>query len=249
MTSGAIEGVFVSRIWALVAFGLAWGSALCANAAPVSERQIIELVRDAATMRLQLPRQDVDVEWADIAAANLLPTLPEGRVTLEVAKGVNLAGRGHVAIQVFIDGQRYRTIFPKLSVKLYQNALVATRRLEAGQLLTEADVRSIRDVVKQTADMENCKLEQVVGLELQKAVPMGTRLTPKLFRLARMVKAGDALTVLVTSGDLTVIAQGIARTDGVMGQLIKVSNPESKVEFMARVVAPNRVSVDLEGSQ
>jgi flagella basal body P-ring formation protein FlgA len=89
----------------------------------------------------------------------------------------------------------------------------------------------------------------VVGLELQKAVPMGTRLTPKLFRLARMVKAGDALTVLVTSGDLTVIAQGIARTDGVMGQLIKVSNPESKVEFMARVVAPNRVSLDLEGSQ
>jgi flagella basal body P-ring formation protein FlgA len=57
---------------------------------------------------------------------------------------------------------------------------------------------------------------------------------------------GQTVAVTLICGDLTMITSAEARSNGAMGQLIKVMNLDSKREFTARVVGPERVEVKLE---
>lgn len=217
-----------------------------AEPAVLQEAAIIEIVTDAAMARLQVPRRDVQVVWQDVSASSLVPALPDGRMTLQISPTAHLGGRASVPIQILIDGKHYRTIFPRLDVEVFEQVLVSTTRIARGELADGQSVTLQRKSITGTYQAPLTNLAAVLGAEATRDISQGTVLTASMFRLPTVIKSGDLVTIVLTSGDLTIIANGQARSSGAMGEMIKVLNLDSKREFTARVTAPNRVEVKLE---
>jgi flagella basal body P-ring formation protein FlgA len=215
-------------------------------ATALREQAIIDLVADEAVKRLQVPRRDVVVEWEDMSASSIIPELPEGQVTLEVAPHAHLGGKGSVPIQVSVNGRKFRTIFPRLEVKVFQTVVVAKNRIQRGGIANGGDVALQRTAVSGSVQAPLTSMISVLGAEATRDIQPGTVLTAGMFRLPTLIKAGDMVNIVLTSGGLTIVYQGQARTAGAMGQLIKVQNLQSKREFTARVAGPNRVEIKLE---
>lgn len=181
-----------------------------------------------------------------MSASSLVPALPDGTVTLEIAPNAHLGGRGSVPVQISVNGRRFRTIFPRMEVKVFQQVAVAKTRISRGTMAGGGDVALQRTAVSSMGQPPLTSLITVLGAEATRDIPAGTVLTANMFRLPTVIKSGDMVNIVLTSGDLTIVYQGQARTSGAMGQLVKVVNLESKREFTARVTGPNRVEVKLE---
>jgi flagella basal body P-ring formation protein FlgA len=221
-------------------------AALPSYAAALREQEIIDLVTNEAVKRLQVPRRDVEVEWQDMSASSLIPALPDGQVTLEVPPTAHLGGKGSVPVQVSVNGRKFRTIFPRLEIKVFQQVAVSKNRISRGAIANGGDVLMQRTAVSKMNQAPLTSLVTVLGAEATRDIPPGTVLTASMFRLPVVIKAGDMVNIVLTSGDLTIVYTGQARTAGAMGQLVKVVNLESKREFTARVTGPNRVEIKLE---
>ncbi|MEB3330139.1 MAG: flagellar basal body P-ring formation chaperone FlgA [Candidatus Sericytochromatia bacterium] len=229
----------------LVALVMFWPTVAWAAPA-LREQEVLEAVRAATATRLQVPGRDVRVTWRDMAADNLVPALPPGRVTLRVSPTASLGGAGAVPVQVFVEGRRWRTIFPRLDVQVMQPVLVARTRITRGAQAQAGDVEAVRRPVQRMAQAPLTRLEQMLGNEATRDIAPGTVLTAGMFRVAPLVRPGEDVTVTVVDGGLTVVARGQARSAGGNGQLVKVVNPNTRHEFTARVVGPGKVEVRLE---
>ncbi|MEB3221500.1 MAG: flagellar basal body P-ring formation chaperone FlgA [Candidatus Sericytochromatia bacterium] len=229
----------------LVALLLLWPTAAWAGPS-LREQEVLDAVRAAAVARLQVPSRDVHVTWRDMAVENLVPALPGGRVSLRVAPTASLAGAGNVPVQVLVDGQRWRTIFPRLEVQVVQPVLVSRVRIGRGSQAQASDVEAVRQPLAGHAQPPLTHLEQVLGNEATRDIAPGTVLTAGMFRVTPLVRPGEDVAVSVVDGGLTVLARGQARSAGGNGQLVKVVNPETRHEFTARVVGPGKVEVRLE---
>jgi flagella basal body P-ring formation protein FlgA len=217
-----------------------------AQAAGLHEQEVLELVTNEVVQRMQVSRRDVQVVWQDMDASNLVPAIPPGHITLQIAPSAHLGGRGSVPIQILVDGRKFRTIFPRLDVQIFQTVLVAKTRIARGSLVSGGDFGLQRQAVSGLNQVPLVAPQAVLGAEATRDIQAGTVLTAQMFKLPTAVKSGDMVTIVLTSGDLTIIYNGQARSAGAVGQMIKVLNLESKREFTARVTGPNRVEVKLE---
>lgn len=220
--------------------------ALPSQAATLREQAIVDLVIDEVMKRQQVPRRDVQVTWQDMSATTLVPALPEGQLTLYLAPGSHLGGKSTVPIQIMVDGRKFRTIFPRLDIKVFQQVLVAKAPIGRGSMVNQADVGLERTSTAGMAQAPLTRLEAVLGAEATREIRPGTVLTASMFRLPTIIKAGDMVNIIYTNGDLTIVYSGQARSAGAMGQLVRVMNMESKREFTARVTGPNRVEIKVE---
>lgn len=218
-----------------------------AEAAPVREQQVLDLLAAEAALKHQVPRNEVVVEWQDRALESMVPALPDGTVTLEVADSARLAGRGNVPVQILVNGRKFRTIFPRVDIKVYQQVLVAKRRLGRGEVVSAADVKLERQAIASNGlGAPLTSLGALLGAEATREIPSGTALSSAMFKIPPVVKSGRMVSVVLTSKDLTIITQAEAKSDGAVGQIVKVLNLESKREFTARVTGPDRVEIKLE---
>ncbi|MEB3197113.1 MAG: flagellar basal body P-ring formation chaperone FlgA [Candidatus Sericytochromatia bacterium] len=210
------------------------------------EQDVLDLVRNEACARLQIPRRDVDVAWKDMALDSLVTALPPGRVSLQLGPVTRLGGARNLPVQVLVNGQKYRTIFPRLDVQITQDVLVTVNRIPRGSVPQSSDFELVRQPVAHMAQPALTSWSQVVGNETTRDILPGTVLTSGMFRQAPLVKAGDEVTVVVQSGGLSILSRGIARSAGGSGNLVKIVHPDTKHEFVARVTAPGKVEVRLE---
>lgn len=230
----------------LLAAGVPLGAAAAASL-PFSEQQVTELVSREVQSRRQLPKADVAVAWKDLKLESLLPAVPEGPVTLKIGEQVRLGGLGNVPVQIFVNGVKYRTIFPKLEVSVTQTVLVAKQVLPHGQAVAAAAVEKKRLPVSGALNGDPLTDAGVLaGSEPVRDVPPGTILTAGLFKLRPAIKRGEAVSVTLHSGDVTLIISATAASEAAQGQLVKLVNPESQKEFTARAIGPGRASVTLE---
>jgi flagella basal body P-ring formation protein FlgA len=58
-----------------------------------------------------------------------------------------------------------------------------------------------------------------------------------------LVRRGQDMEVVATSGALTVTLNGIALNDAASGESVRVRNPDSKKEFVAQVVSESRATI------
>ena len=235
------------KLWFQVLLGIVIVAySIPAEAAGLREQQILDLVRDEAVARLQVPRRDVEVQWRDVAIDSLIPALPEGQVTLEIAKTARLGGRGNIPVQISVDGRKFRTIFPRLEVRIYQKVLVARTRLVrgtiAGSRMSDSSDSQSRGATKIPADADRYSSRS----RSHPRYPGGGGADSPNVQASQVIKLGDIVNVIYQDGDLTLIYTAQARSAGAVGQLIRVMNIESKKEFTARITGPNRVEIKQE---
>ncbi|MEB3187221.1 MAG: flagellar basal body P-ring formation chaperone FlgA [bacterium] len=222
-------------------------SMLAAASPPLDESEVLRVVREAVSLRHQVPVADVDVTWEGPPLSRLLgsplPSRGSGRLRLEGASA--LTGLCSPRLVWEAGGVR-RTFFPRVQVGMRREVLVMNAPLRKGSVFSTTMCRRANLVADRDLDAPVLDAGPFEGAIARREIASGSVLTPDMFDLPILVRSGRTVSVKLVSGGLLVLTQGRVVTDGRLGQLVRLVNPESRHEFTARVVGPDQVEVRLD---
>ncbi len=172
-----------------------------------------------------------------------LPTLPPGRAAYRFvpqpsSNPTYLAGTFFFAV----DGQEVARARVTAQIDLNIVALVVTRNLARGHVLTADDLSQTLVAYAQAKGSLD-RPEQAVGSTLKTNLSVGEAVKERHLTKSIMVRRGEMVTIIAQQGGLVVTTSGQAKQDGALGDTIAVVNLNSKKTIPARIIAPNQVEV------
>ncbi len=100
---------------------------------------------------------------------------------------------------------------------------------------------SVRDLVY--------RVEDIVGKEATRPIIPDRPIGSTYVRPRRLVRRGEQVVVVAVAAGVRVKTLGIVSQDGAMGDLVMIQTPDKKDQYLARVVAFQKVEVLAGGSQ
>lgn len=224
-----------SSLAGLAGLALLWP--LLAAAEAVESLQRIESVAIAA-VTAQLPAT-AQVTGGSIDSRLRLPVCAEA----PVAEPPTLRG-GSATVAVRCSAPAW-TLYVPLQISDLRAVVVTARAAARGEAVADALLSlQIRDVAKLPFGYFDSP-DAVRGYELRRAVAAGTVLTPNDALPPRLVRRGEAVTLIGRSGGLEVRASGTALADGARNARVKVRNDSSRRVVEGVVTAVATVEIPL----
>ena len=153
------------------------------------------------------------------------------------------------------DGHRWpvprppgrRELRTRLSPK-YASVVVATRNLERGEVVREADVelRTVDGPVRGVDAV--AQLRDAVGFEVVRSIATGQALDSRSLQRPILIRRGQAVTVCARAQGVSVRTTAKALGEGSRDDLIMLESMETKQKYTARVVGPQQAEVYALGS-
>jgi len=148
-----------------------------------------------------------------------------------------------VAVSVFVDGTYYRKIWATLIADVLQEVLVLNHAMRRHQRIT---AENIRRVAMNIADLPNNAIpgsQNIVGKRVTKSLLSGTVLRTDTVELPPLVKRGDVVVIKATTGVLQVTTLGKAKSNGHLGERIKIVNLDTNKVLYGHVVDTKTVQI------
>jgi flagellar basal body P-ring formation protein FlgA len=121
---------------------------------------------------------------------------------------------------------------------------VATKLLVKGAVVTLDDVINSEIELSQAPDDVVTTFDEIIGKELKAPIKSGKYFTQSQIKELSLVKSGSPVNMIFTKGRLKVTASGIALSDGIEGEQIRVKNISSNKVLKAVVVKEGIVEVN-----
>lgn len=137
------------------------------------------------------------------------------------------------------------TLYVPIRISLKKLVLVANHPLTKGTQITDNDIVESKIDASQLKQGYFTNRSDVVGLICVQNVSEGTALSPNNLQTAFLVHKGDQVSILAMNEMINVSMNGIALTDGAMGDMIKVQNLTSKRILEGQVSANRQVRVTI----
>lgn len=173
-------------------------------------------------------------------------TIPAGKLTYTVLNQIHPQYLGHKMLSVMINIDAVPQIKLKMqgTLDLYEDVVVTSHRLKQNSLINEEDLTLARRKITEFAHQLVPSINDAVGMKTARSLAGGTVLLSQYVKKQPLIKRGDMVTILVTSGSLKITTQGEARGKGAEGELVKVKNLASRRIITARVVDRGVVEVE-----
>jgi len=227
---------------AALALLLAWPSPVAART-PIG-RIAVDMVR--AALQVQYPAGEIEVRPLLPEVASLVP---KGTVdaTLRLAGPIRQLGP---SVPVSFDvmdgtGRKVASVVPRFAVEAWRNLPVLAHPMERGVALAPADIEMRRLAQSRVTGPVLLDVGALIGAKLVRSLASGSVLITNVLDLPPVVRQGATVRVHVRSGGLEVLGQGTALQDGRVGQVIRIVNPSSRKDFLARVRNAEVVEMDL----
>jgi len=123
-----------------------------------------------------------------------------------------------------------------------QPALILTRSLRRGDIISEADI-TVRQIRVSRPGVFASRVSDVVGRSITRNLSQGEALPLNLVIDTPIIERGKSVTILVRSGGLVVKTRGEAMESGALGDTIRVRNITSRTVVTAVVVTDDTVEV------
>ena len=123
-----------------------------------------------------------------------------------------------------------------------QPALILTRSLRRGDIISEADI-TVRQIRVSRPGVLASRVSDVVGRSITRNLSQGEALPLNLVIDTPIIERGKSVTILVRSGGLVVKTRGEAMESGALGDTIRVRNITSRTVVTAVVVTDDTVEV------
>ncbi len=227
-------------------------STLCAIAASrVDAAEIEPLSRIAAVaedaVRTLLPA-------ADPTAApryEVTATMPDSRLRLAACESApramlapGTAAAARTIVQVRCDAPVAWSIQLPVRIETEMDVLVAQRPLPRGARPGTADVATQRRRVAGVSAEYVNSLAQLEGYHLVRPIPVGTALTLGALQSDPVIRRGEIVTLVTSSGSFEVKAPGRALADAGTGERVRIQNLASQKVVEGRVERSGAVRVD-----
>lgn len=186
-------------------------------------------------------KEEQDVE-ADYLALPKSWKVPAGKAVELAVKfnGKQLVGPVTLTLQAKAGERVFATTRVRMSVDMYQEAIVLVRPLKRGEALQEEHIERRRAKVNRSSGMEVVNPDTVMGMVAKKDFPIGYRPTVNDFARPIEIKRGSSNRIIVMNDGLRLSVSGAtALQDGRKGDSIMFSNPMNTGEpLRAEVVRP-----------
>ncbi len=154
-----------------------------------------------------------------------------------------LAGRHTYQIEYRIAGRKVAQGSFSVEVHVMQTVYVAAHKIARGVVLAEIDLREKQVDLASVKSRAIVERGQLIGAQASRAIREGEVLTEANISPTPLVRRGDVVTLIVERGGIMVSTYALAREDGIVGEVIKVDNLQSKKQIHARVVNATTVQV------
>ena len=220
------------------------------NAIELTEQEIVKAAQQAVIQKLKVNPRNVDFRLLEKVTLPPVNVAANDQLQFEAdpqTAGVS-AGKTRVNVGVFVNGQRRGVATVIMEIAHYREVAVATRRIEAGDTLQAAHVRSER---RPLAGSEHILAfaDQLLGKSVLHTVEAGQALVRGDLDLPPgedevLIHARDNIKLVALVGNLRVTVVGEAQQEGKIGQMIRVRNTDSGKIIMGRVL--DRATVEVE---
>ncbi len=170
--------------------------------------------------------------------------LPEGQIDVRISMptSINYVGVTPVRARIFINGKVYRDVNIAMTVRVFDNVIIANHDLRIDVAFSEADFRLAEvaidgrnEFVKNFADIK--------GLVPLRYITAGSPVTKNYFQTPVVVEYNQPIRIIVRHNGLQVSAKGFALSRGRIGQMIKIKNESSQKIVSARIIDANTAEV------
>jgi len=148
-----------------------------------------------------------------------------------------------VTVEVRCASPKPWKLYVPVRTAIFRQVIVATRPLTRGSILAPDDIILTEFDTSLLPRGYIVANKHAVGQKLRRAVKTGDPITPSLLDTPVMIQRGQKVSLEARSGGLTVRMAGIAKSDGILGQVIEFENQSSKRPVQAIVRSPQSAEI------
>lgn len=137
------------------------------------------------------------------------------------------------------------TIYVPVRVNIHKSVLVAKRTLPKGTKISKDDIDIEQMDVSQLKQGFFTQPEQVIDQICKTSISQGNAIAPPLLQTASLVHKGEQVTIHALNEYINVSMEGVALSEGGVGDTIQVKNLSSKKIIEAEITAKHTVKVPL----
>lgn len=203
-------------------------------------------VRDAVTafVTARTAGMGWDVRLRRISVADALK-LPEGNIDYEVVAPQQWEGWGSVSLTVLArqKDRLLRNITVRVEVEALAEMVVTLHQIEYGAGITAADIVLQKREIMPGSGTVARKLDDVIGKKARSTLRANQPVRADQIEKVPLIKSGQLVTIIAENGVMKISVNGMARSSGAEGDLIRVQNLTSLKEIPARVIDAATVQV------
>lgn len=190
----------------------------------------------------ELPRAEIRF----IPDAQPLPFLvPAGELSWKVIPSTpEIVGSTRFSLIFSVDGRVRKNMSVRGNLEVLAPVVIAAKSLRKGTILSAQHLAmSAQDMSK----LRNPCLDpkEIIGKKLTSSITSGDVISLHQVEFPPLVKKGELVRIIVRQGKLLLTATGVARSNGLKDQTIRVQNIGSKKIIYCRVAGPGVVEVTL----
>lgn len=170
-------------------------------------------------------------------------TLPAGKLTYEVIpSNPGILGSSRFSIIFRIDGRVAKNMSVKGRLEALAPVVVVIGKQQKGTILTANNLSlAVKDLSKLNGPGLN--VSDFIGKKLKRSLRAGSPLYAAMVEARSVIKRGERVKIVINYGAMHISAIGIARTNGIQNEMIRVQNINTNKIVYCRVAAPGLVEV------
>ncbi len=227
-----------------IVFGSATSSLVSVESVAVKGEEIFKKAKDYLLAKLSRSEGEIIIETDRMPSDKLIPAT-EGDVRFEISQIDANKERGDVqlVVRIFINDKQYLKIPVFITIRVYEEVVVAKRKIDRNSLLSNDDL-----LVKKLETTRMCgstygSIEELEGKRAVRFIQPNSPITQDSVDNPPVMKKGDVVKVLIQSNNFSVTAKGVAKEDGSLGKVIKVKNIDSNKELYGTVENSDTVRI------
>ena len=203
--------------------------------------EILTAVRESLVKRFDLEgdlRLFSDKPIGDVRIGH-----PDWEVVLSAVPAQGIRSRFLLGCELRVQGQKVAEWHLNLRAELWRRVVVATRRIERQSSLAR-DLVEWRDVdVLALGSSPLESMEAVSMYQLVRTAEAGKVILWKDIKDRPLVLRNSVVEVVAEEGRMRISMKGKALEEGVMGQVIRIRNMQTRNDFQAEVIGENQARV------
>lgn len=194
-----------------------------------------------ASIRLNVPADQLQITFNPADDKVLLLSEPQFRFNLEPQRVVGL-GNVEWTAQIITDTNSKKVPIAA-TARAWIREVVLVHPLAYRQVIQPEDLVEKRILTDQLPDDTLLTIGQCVGQETARELKPGTVVTARMVSAVELVKPGQLITVIMTSGNVRIKTAALAKEAGSFGQSVRVQNEATLETYQVVLTGPQEGTI------
>ncbi|MGD9591663.1 MAG: flagellar basal body P-ring formation chaperone FlgA [Candidatus Berkiella sp.] len=197
------------------------------------QESVAQFYEHQADFTVQVGNIDSRLKLEDCTAP-LIPEIEFGRVN-----------QHFLTVKVACETPKKWAIRVPVKVHLYKEIVLASHPIQKDQVISQHDLKYVRTDVSQVSNGYYVSPDELIGLVATKPISDNAIIMHHMVKPPVLVHRGETVKLVVKAPGLTIEGTGIAQSDGMKGQTIRIKNSRSSRMVEATVQEPGVAVVSL----